>query len=43
MCPNRISEQYRVAVNEKDDAILSIYLLLIKCCRMIIICSRIEI
>jgi len=27
MCPNRISEQYRVAVNEKDDAILSILII----------------
>jgi hypothetical protein len=27
MCPNRISEQYRVAVTEKDDAILSILII----------------
>lgn len=24
MCPKRIYEQYQVAINEKDDAILSI-------------------
>jgi len=27
MCSNRIYEQYRVAVNEKDDAILSIVII----------------
>jgi hypothetical protein len=27
MCPNRIHEQYRVAVNETDDAILSILII----------------
>lgn len=27
MCPNRIHEQYRVAINEKDDAILSILII----------------
>jgi hypothetical protein len=27
MCPNRIHEQYRVAINEKDDAILSIFII----------------
>jgi hypothetical protein len=27
MCSNRIDEQYRVAINEKDDAILSILII----------------
>jgi hypothetical protein len=27
MCPNRIHEQYRIALNEKDDAILSIFIM----------------
>jgi hypothetical protein len=27
MCSNRIYEQYHVAINEKDDAILSIFVI----------------
>ena len=27
MCSNRIREQYRIAVNENDDALLSIFII----------------